>query len=215
MKNATTKFFIITIVIFISGCAASYKPINPSTLHYHSHDLQNDIKLSYKYDVLREKRNFKYAKKELKTGVKLIAVKVTNQSDETLNIGNDIAFYSGDYRIFVMESAVIKETLKQSVPSYLPYLLLSFLTLEVTNGTSTDTYPIGLFLGPGITIGNMLLASAANNDFLYELNRNTMMYLDVHPGETVYWIIGVRDMGYNPISIKMIKEIKPISSIDK
>ena len=45
------KFTPLILLIVLSGCAASYRPINPTTLNYNSHDMQDGIALSYKYDV--------------------------------------------------------------------------------------------------------------------------------------------------------------------
>ncbi len=209
MKKTISKILTFTFVIILSGCAATYKPINPPTLNYNSHDLQDGIWLSYKYDVLREKGNRKYAKKEDKKGVKLIAIKITNNTDTVINVGKDAAFYSGQNQIFPMEPMAIKESIKQIVPGYLPYLLLTFTNLYVTKSTyysvTTETYPIGLVLGPTITIGNMAVAGSANKNMLNELYDYNILSRDIQKGETVYGIIGVRDMGYIPISVKMIK----------
>lgn len=57
MKKSKLNFLTFTLVILLSGCAATYKPINPPALNYNSHDTQDGIALAYKYDVLREKGN--------------------------------------------------------------------------------------------------------------------------------------------------------------
>nr|MDQ3394479.1 hypothetical protein [Bacteroidota bacterium] len=193
------------LVIILSGCAATYRPIDPPSLNYNSHDFQDGIGFSYKYDVLREKGNKKYAKKEDKKGIKLIAVKVTNNTDTVINIGRDAAFYSGQNQIFPMEPMAVKESIKQIVPGYLLYLLLTFLQLNVSSGDSGDSYPIGIIIGPGITIGNMAMAVTANKNMLTELYEYNILNKDIQKGETVYGIIGVRDMGFNPITIKIKK----------
>ena len=174
-------------------------------MNYNSHDFQDGVGISYKYDVLRERGNKKYANKETKKGVKLIAVKITNNTDSVINVGRDVAFYSGQSQLFPIEPMAIKESIKQIVPGYLPYLLLTFTNLYVAIGTSTETYPIGLVLGPAITIGNMAMAGSANKNMLNELYEYNILSRDIQKGETVYGIIGIRDIGYSPISVKMIK----------
>lgn len=205
MEKSISKLLTLASVIILSSCAATYKPINPPTLNYNSHDLQDGIGLSYKYDVLREKGNKKYAKKEDKKGIKLIAVKITNNTDSIINIGKDVAFFSGQDQIFPMEPIAIKESIKQIVPGYLSYLLLTFLQLNIYQGNTVDSYPIGVVVGPGITMGNMTVAGSANKNMLNELYEYNILSRDIQKGETVYGIIGVRDMGYSPISVKMIK----------
>lgn len=210
MKKQITKFLAFGIVVVLSACAASYKPIKPPTVSYNSHDLQDGVEFSYKYDVLRESGNNKYAKKETKKGIKLVAVKITNNTVSELIIGRDIAFYSGQSQIFPMEPLVIKQSIKQIVPGYLFYLLLTPVNLTVTKTSSnghndTEMYPVGLGLGPAITFGNMLVAGSANKNMLNELMEFNILNRDIQPGETVYGIIGIRDMGYVPLTIKMLK----------
>lgn len=201
MKKSIATVLSLIIIIVFSGCSTSYRPINPPTLNYNSHDLQDGVELSYKYDVLREKGNKKYANKEIKKGVKLIAIKVTNHTGSVMNMGRDAAFFSGQNQIFPMEPIAVKKSIRQITPAYLPYLLLSFSFLSVGG----DAYPIGIALGPGLTIGNMLMAGSANKKMLNELYEYNILSRDIQDGETVYGIIGVRDMGYIPLTIKMIK----------
>ena len=203
MKKLISKTLMIAFVVFISGCAATYKPINPESLNYTSNDVKEGIGLSYRHNMLQERGNKKYSKKEYKKGVKLIAVKLTNYTDSTINVGNDLLFYSGKNQVFPMEPMVIKKSIKQIVPLYLLYLLLTPLNLTITSGNSTTTYPIGLAIGPGITIGNMAFAGTANKKMLKELNEYNILDKDIKKGETVYGIIGVGNMGYDPISVKL------------
>jgi hypothetical protein len=188
------------------GCAATYKPINPKTINYSINDLQDGIVFSYKYDVLREHGNKRYAKKENKMGIKLVAVKFTNNTDSSINIDRDVAFFSGQNQIIPLEPIAVKNTIKQKVPSYLPYLLLSFLNLYVSNGGSIESYPIGLVLGPAITIGNMVTAGTANAKMFKELNKYNLLHRDIKKGETVYAIVGLPRTGYNPLTVKIIKK---------
>jgi hypothetical protein len=210
MKNLLEKTLIITLVLVLTGCAASYKPINPPTLNYNSHDLQDGIQFSYKHDVLQEKGNKKYAKKEDKRGVKLVAIKITNHTDADINVGRDLVFYSSQNQIFPMEPKTVHIEIKQIVPGYLPYLILTALKLIITKpnnygGTTTDVYPIGYVLGPGITFGNMLIAGTANKSMLNELYNYNILSQDIPKGETVYGIIAIKDSGYIPLSVKLKK----------
>ena len=205
MKNSITKMLAFICLIILSGCAASYRQINPPALVYNSHDLQDGISVSYKYDVLQEAGNKKYARKEALKNVKLVAVKITNNTEEVININKNVAFYSGMNQIMPMEPYVVKESIKQIVPAYLPYALLTFLTLNVTQDNQVDSYPIGLVVGPAVTIGNMAVAGTANTKMLEELNQYNLINLDIQPGETVFGIIGVSNLDYGPLSVKIRK----------
>jgi hypothetical protein len=50
----------------------------------------------------------------------------------------------------------------------------------------------------------MVGAGGANQNFLKELNTFNLINKTIKPGETVYGIIGIRDIGYNPINIKVL-----------
>ena len=209
MRKMTFKTLAILTIVFLSGCASSYRSINPSFINYTSHDLKDGISLSYKYDVLREKGNRKYARKEDLKGLKIVSVKITNYTDSVINIGKDVSFYSGYKQVFPLEPIIVKNSIKQYTPSYLLYLLLTPLKLFVTTNNSTgiystETYPIGYLLGPTLAIGNVAVAWTANSALQKELYDYNILNRDIVKGETVYGIIGLKDVGYNPISIRKI-----------
>lgn len=132
---------------------------------------------------------------------------LTNNTDSAINVSKDLSFYSGNHQVIPMEPALIKNILKQIVPVYIPYLLLTFVNLTVTkitpSNTTTNVYPIGLVLGPVITIGNMAVAGSGNSNMLMELNEYNILNKDIKKGETIYGIIGIRDIGYSPISVRL------------
>jgi len=210
MRKQITKVLAILFIFFLNGCASVYKPINPPLINYTSHDLKDGVSISYKYDVLTEKGNRKYAKKENYKRVKVVSVKITNNTDNIINIGQDFVFYSGDKQIYPLEPIVVKKLLKQSTPSYILYFLLTPLKLNIisTNSyetNSVETYSIGYALGPGIALGNMLVAGTANTNFENELYNYNIFNRNIEKGETVYGIIGLKDVGYDPIYIKNLK----------
>lgn len=199
MKNQIFKTLVLIGIIFISSCASRYRPINPVSIIYSAHDMQEGISLSYKYDVLREKGNKKFAKKEARKNISLIAVKITNNTDTSITIGKDVAFFSGQNQLLLMDPMVIRNSIKQTAPAYLPFLLLTFLQFNVITPTSTKSYPIGLLLGPGLTIGNMGVAASANSNLLMELKKYSMLNYEIKKGETAYGIIGLNSHDFRPI----------------
>ena len=70
----------------LAGCAGSFKSINPSSFQYTTQAENSDAELFYKYDVLRERENKKYSRKELKAGVRIIAVRITNTTGKTITV---------------------------------------------------------------------------------------------------------------------------------
>lgn len=192
---------LVSIFLF-SGCAQSYYALNPPKIIYTASNNLEDISLNYRYDILSEKGNRKISKKERKNNVKLVAVKITNNTDKVINIGKNAAFFSGSSLIYPMDAISTRNNLKQSVPSHLLYLLLSPLTLSV-NGS--NPVPIGLILGPVISGGNMIVAANANNNFYKELVQYDILYRDIQPGETVFGLVGFRNLDYTPLTIKLLK----------
>ena len=56
-------YFMVFSILF-SSCAAPYRAIKPNLLVYHAHNNSGDVSCSYKYNVLMERRNKRYSKKE-------------------------------------------------------------------------------------------------------------------------------------------------------
>ncbi len=177
------------LCLLLSACASGYKPIRPKNLTYSSSDSDKGIGFHYRYNVLAKK----YASKEYKKNIRLIAVKLTNDTERNLVFGQDItlAYDNGD-PLPVLEKQQVFKTIKQSVPTYLLYLLLTPLNLTITDNATSDTttIPIGLAVGPGVTAGNMITAGSANKKFKQDLMQYDIQGKLINPGETVYGLIG-------------------------
>ncbi|MHB0756530.1 hypothetical protein [Polaribacter sp. M15] len=196
---------LIVVVVLYASCASSYQTINPQTVNYLSKSEDQGVKLEYKYELL----NKKYKKKELAKGVRLIAIKITNNSANDLVFGENVTLnYDNGSAIYVMDNDRVFTSLKQSPASYLWYLLLTptnLYTTETENGyqTQNTVFPIGLILGPGLTAGNMTAASTANKKFKSDLIRYNLNGLTIKQGQTVSGLIGIRSDDYNAINIKV------------
>jgi hypothetical protein len=175
-----------------------------------SKNFVNNIALEYKYDLLEKK----YKKNETKKEVKLIAVKITNNSDKDIMFGRDFKFiYENNNDVHLMETEKLYKAIKQSPASYLWYLLLS--PMQFYSGSTTtnnngmvetkpaNTFPIGLFLGPGLAGGNMLAASSANKNFKNELMQFDLLGKTIKPGETAYGLVGALSTNYDSIKIEV------------
>lgn len=93
MKKRCIYFSLLCFSAFWVSCASSYKPINPSTMLFNNLSADGDVAFSYRYDVLNLIRNKKYAKKETKKGIKVVAVSVTNNSGAPIVFGTDVRLY--------------------------------------------------------------------------------------------------------------------------
>jgi len=198
--------FLLSSILILTSCASGYKIINPNTLNYLSKTSNQDVTLDYKYNLLTKK----YAKKETKKGIKVIAVKLTNNTDSDLVFGKDIKLtYENDNELYIMENEKIFRSLKQNTATYLLYLLLTPLNFYTTktnsNGFSEETSstPIGLVIGPGLAGGNMIAAGSANKKFKTELLEFKIYGTVIKKGETKYGLIGVKSDSYDAIKVKI------------
>lgn len=163
------------------------------------------MKLEHKYELLDKK----YKKKELAKGVRLIAIKITNNSDKDVVFGQNVKLnYDNGSEIYVMDNDKVFTSLKQSPASYLWYLLLTptnLYTTETQNGfeTQNSIFPIGLILGPGLAGGNMIAASSANKKFQTDLTTHNLNGMTIKQGQTASGLIGIRSDDYNSIKIKV------------
>jgi hypothetical protein len=195
----------IAIITLFGSCASGYKSINPSALNYMSHSNDKKVKLEYKYELLDKK----YKKKELAKGVRLIAIKITNDSDKDLVFGKDIKLTHDDgSQLYIMENEKIFSSLKQNAASYLWYLLLTPMNLytnKTQNGiqTQTSSTPIGLIVGPGLAGGNMIAASTANKKFQEDLLKHNINGTIIKSGENISGLIGIRSDDFNAIKISV------------
>jgi hypothetical protein len=210
MKTFFTKTLatVVAAVVF-SSCAGSYKSISPENTHYEAKAESNGVVLQYKYGVLGENGNKKYVKKESKNFIKVAAVKLTNNTANTIDVSRDIKFSSGPNQFSPLEPTLAHSRLKQTVPIYLLYLLLTPLRMYETtyvNGVPHESrviFPIGVIVGPGITLYNMITAGTANNRLLDNLQKYSVLNKQIAPGETLHGIVVIPNGSYNPLTIKV------------
>ena len=201
------KIIVLCIAISsLTNCASSYKMIQPKSINYVSSNENSNVELQYRYELLHKK----YIKKELKKGIKLVAIKITNNSNKNLIFGKDIVLtYENDSEIYLVENKQDYNLLKQSPLSYLWYLLLTPTNLFTTETNSsgieetTSSTPIGLLLGPGLALGNMVAADAANKKFKTELLDYNIKGTVITKGETQYGLIGIQTNSYDSIKLKV------------
>ncbi len=202
------RFLKITLlllaVISLTSCASAYKSIQPKTINYLSSNVEKNIQLEYKYDLLDKK----YAKKEVKKGIKVVALKVTNNSNQDVMFGRDVKLaYANGNEVFVMENERVFKSLKQSPATYLLYLLLTPMNLHTSSTNSQgiiieeSTTPIGLVIGPGLTLGNMMIASSANKTFKSDLTVYNLNGTVIKAGETKYGVVGLKTETFEALKL--------------
>ena len=191
---------LLLFVIILGGCASGYKMINPQSLNYQSSTIDKAVTFDYKYNLLYSR----YAKKETNNKVRLIAVKIANNSGKALVFGKDIKLtYTNGHEIAVMDADKVYGQLKQGSLGYLFYLLLTPAKLNVTNGVTTSSTPIGYAIGPGLALGNIIAATSANDNFKKEIMQYNINGSVIKNGETAYGLIGIESDNFDAIKIKV------------
>jgi hypothetical protein len=207
MKMKILNFILLLfLIIFLSNCATSYRIINPTTLHYTSEITNKDIFLEYRYGLLHKK----YTSKEIDKNIRLVAVKITNNSDQDLIFGKDFTLgFENGTKLEILENEKVYKKLKQSVPVYLFYFLLTPFNLLISKTNSYGTQepdqfiPIGLILGPALATSNMAVAGSSNGKFRSELTQYNILGITIKKGETVHGLVGIKALEFGPINIKL------------
>ncbi|MCL5127670.1 hypothetical protein [Algibacter sp. L4_22] len=164
------------------------------------------VTLEYKYDLLDKK----YSKKEDKKGIRLVAVKISNNSDRDLVFGRDLNLvYANENEIYVLDKEKTFKTLKQSPATHLFYLLLTPVNFYTTKTSeyglqeTTSSTPVGLILGPGLAAGNLIAASSANKKFKTELANFDIKGSTIKQGEVKYGLVGVNSESYDALKLSL------------
>lgn len=210
MKGPFTRSLaaaLVSCTLLGSGCAGSYTPIRPDRLAtYQSSPAAAPLQFGYQYDALALRgHNKKYVKKEHKKGYHVVAVQVKNNIPNEVNFSRDAVLYYGDRPITPVAPELAAHDMKQGVAIYLLYVLLnpSFTTTQSTNGQVTNSNGTTFYVGPFIAGGNMLGASAANKNFGRELAQFDLTNRVIHPGETVYGLLCLRETNVAPLRLEL------------
>jgi len=191
------------LLIVLTSCAASYKSINPEQLRYNLNPENQGITFSYQADVLKMAGNKKLAKKEDKYDVRVVAIKLTNNTGRDINFTEDLNLLVNRVPVQPLAPKSVTSKVKQSTASYLLYLLLTPMKLYVADEDGVSEYNIGYGLGPGITALNMGVSATANNSFGKELSNYDLYNQTIPNGETVYGLIGLSDYNFGTIDIQL------------
>lgn len=200
---------LLAACALMCSCAASYKSIYPESIAYiKDNSSAKGVEVGYHHNILPEKGNKKNHRKELKSGVQLIALKITNNTDTVLELNKNFLLHSAESPLNVVPIDRTFFLLKQQPTWYLFYCLLTFSTYSSTttsgfsNTSDVNIYPIGV----PIALYNIIVASSANKKFKEEMIKYSPNNRAIKKGETAYFIIGINSTTFQPISLKMINQ---------
>ena len=186
--------------LILCSCAGSYHPVLVGNLNYESAASGDNVEMHYKYDVLRQSGNKKYAKKEIAKNIRVIAVQFPNMSDRPVNFSEDVEIYSGSRTIIPLPPELARKELKQIAPLHLLWCLL---WINISKCDGYDCSSTLLPVGPAIGLFNMLKASGANKNLLAELTRYNMLNKTIAPGETLNGLRTIAAESGQPLQIRL------------
>lgn len=205
------KFFVqlctLSSLFLFASCASRYQIINPQSLDYGTGSEDNNVRVEYRSNVLTGN----YAKSEQKSGVSLIAVKITNNSSKSIIPAQNIKVFSGEKEMEVLNANTFYNITQQNADKSLLFLLLAPINVytysSTTNGGQVTSekrrfYPVGLVLGPALAFGNRGAANKANKNYKKELLENNIWEKLIVPGQTGYGLIGLKDASTLTLTFK-------------
>lgn len=199
-RTMNKALILLSCIIFLSSCAASYKPISPTFLSYPSVQVTEGLTYSYRFNVLSDAGNKKYAKKEQRKGIKVIAVKLVNDTGRRIVFKRDIDIYMGDQVILPMEASQVRQIIKQPAALFLLWSPLILFTTDC-NGFSCDrtVIPIGAAIG----VTNTIIASSANGKLDTEMLTYDILNREIANGDTAFGLIAISTDITSAIELRM------------
>ncbi len=202
MKKLDCAFCKLVIpVIFgvlFCGCATTYSGLYPKSLKYTQHSSTDSarVNLYYKFDVLMDRGNKRYSRKEDRAHIDIVAVKVVNNTDKPLKLGENMSFYIGERKIIPLTNGQVIPRFRQGVFGYILYSPIVLTTSSGPGGSSV--FPIGI----PIAVGNMIAAGSANGNFKREFSANNLYSAVIPPGETVSGLVAFREIEYGRLELR-------------
>jgi hypothetical protein len=193
----------------LCNCASNYHLLKPELVDYTSNTSINDgIEISYKYNAL----NKKYRKKAHSKDIRIVSIKIKNTTSKAIQLGKDFNLVSSlNNNLQILPSEEAYRSLKQKSGSYLFYLFLSPLQLYRTETNQygqtyqESIFPIGLILGPAISLSSFITASKANKKFKKELAQYDISDTVINPQQEVFSLIAIRSSEYPNITAQIIQ----------
>jgi hypothetical protein len=184
MARLTFIFAIGTLLLLSAltgagtGCASSYKAIQPLNLAFENDmPMQGDslVVVAYRYNVLRESGNDRYADMEKRRGFCVLGMRIDNQSADTLYFPENFAFFNGTMPV-------------EPLPLY-------FVDKPISQESNEDVvvlYP-SYYLGDPLldipTFINMAVAVDADSKMRKEFEAYYLVYSTIPPNTAVQGIV--------------------------
>ena len=177
-------FLFIVLALGWAGCAASYHPIQPDTLAFAALPdslAQLPVNFAFRYHVLKDAGNRKYAKKEKRHGISLLALRIVNDGPDTLSFPQDFYVLGPSGQVNILWADMVYDRLLQDK-------FQQKAGLEV---------PIGRGFGDAVVNNAGLgikrsIERSANEKFGQELGSFYLAPCYIAPGVTMVGLVGLK-----------------------
>ena len=209
MKVNSIVFFVL--VVLLSSCATSYKRISPNELKYYNTLKKDSLSIMYENSVLDAVGNSRNAKKARKKGVQVVAMKIQNQTNDTVRF-EDFVFEAGGYVVKPLKPIDTYNVIRQLPGVYFLGLVNFRYTNDTYNGSSWKV-SIGL-VNVLYVVPNVIVSSVAN----YRMKEELMMFdvesCVVPPKESRSVILAYTGINPSKISVKSFNGLAVSFSLD-
>ena len=186
--------YLMLIAVVGSGCASGYRLIEPARMDFnHATDTLNlsegQMLVGWKYNVLKEAGNKKYARNEKHFEVSLLAMSITNWSPDTLFFPGNFTIWTGDDLVIPLYVDEAQDALRQT-----------FVEENAEIGSGDFFADLTYFLF------NASIQGKANKRFQKELSEYYLLDSYVPPGGAVAGLIALPVLKGTPLRFSVEKE---------
>jgi hypothetical protein len=157
------------------------------------------IHFAYNSDILRSNGNKKYARRADRKDINLALVSIHYHTHTDLIADQNFHFVSDSGEVKLLNTRRLFKKTRQGVFIHLLYLGL----VAWVQADEDVVYPIGIYIGPPLSIYNIIKADYANYAYKKDLRRLNLYGKTIKPGEKMYAIIGYRSKVKGALSLVM------------
>lgn len=196
------------LLLFLTGCATSYKPLTTSLYPYRNRNSDNGaISISYDYDVQQMSNNKRYSNSEKKNGMAAVAIRIENNGDDAIIITREsLLIYKAGIQVQALTVRDYTKQVRQKAGFHMFHTFWGPWTFIETNYMGAQSRKF-IFIPIGAVIGfvNMSRASKANAFHQATIQSNEIWGRQVLPGEKIQGIILLRAFGYEELRFEYME----------
>ncbi|MCD4735841.1 MAG: hypothetical protein K8R53_07330 [Bacteroidales bacterium] len=146
------------------------------------------------------KRSYrKYARKEKRKKISILAFTIKNKTADTLKFSEDIRCYNAGKEITPLSTEVIHARIKQGVGHYLLYGMIFF-----TYYSGGVYYPVPV--GMPVALYNFTVAIRGNTKFRKEFTRLNLAEKVFQPNDSIFGLLAFRDLDGGEVELEVVKD---------